>query len=139
MMSDGDVCAGALIEHKGRFLIVQSYHGNWGLPKGHLEPGERPVDAAVREVREEVGIDIDPLHPSFINAHYSYTMPNGVEKLVIVFYAKVDSPEVTIDGQEIRGYLWCELDEAREKLSFPNVKEALSQLLSARDAFIEKK
>ena len=39
-----------------RFLLIRDPYENWGLPKGHLEGGETPVEAAVREVAEETGL-----------------------------------------------------------------------------------
>ena len=39
------------------FLLIRDSYQNWGFPKGHLESGERAEDAALREVREETGID----------------------------------------------------------------------------------
>lgn len=53
----GAIC---LIERAdGRVLLIQqSYRQRWGLPGGLLEKGEAPAAAAVREVREEVGLDI---------------------------------------------------------------------------------
>ena len=39
------------------FLLVTSKKGNWIFPKGFVEPGEAPEDAARKEVREEAGID----------------------------------------------------------------------------------
>lgn len=42
-----------------RFLMLRAYR-NWDLPKGRLEPGETPLEAAIREVREETGLgDLD--------------------------------------------------------------------------------
>lgn len=54
----GAIC---LIERPdGSLLLVrQSYRSRWGVPGGLLQRGERPEDAARREVREEVGIDIE--------------------------------------------------------------------------------
>ena len=40
-----------------QFLLILDGHGNWGFPKGHLEPSELPIAAARREVAEETGLD----------------------------------------------------------------------------------
>ena len=39
------------------FLLIRDSYRNWGFPKGHLEKEERPEAAALREVREETGLD----------------------------------------------------------------------------------
>src|SRR5215207_6401706 len=39
-----------------QFLLIRDPCANWGLPKGHLEGGETPSQAAVREVAEETGL-----------------------------------------------------------------------------------
>jgi 8-oxo-dGTP pyrophosphatase MutT (NUDIX family) len=56
----GNAKAGALLfdEAKNAVLLVQSRGNLWGISKGSLESGETPVDGAIREVREETGIDI---------------------------------------------------------------------------------
>lgn len=56
------VAAGVLIEDdRGYILLVRpSYKSGWDLPGGYVERGESPKEAARREVREELGLDIDP-------------------------------------------------------------------------------
>ena len=39
--------------HRPLFLLIRDSYKNWGFPKGHVEEGERPEDAALREVAEE--------------------------------------------------------------------------------------
>lgn len=52
----------AAILHKGKILVImeedEPYHGGWVLPQGYVRKGERLQEAAVREVKEELGIDI---------------------------------------------------------------------------------
>jgi ADP-ribose pyrophosphatase YjhB (NUDIX family) len=38
------------------FLLIRDPYDNWGLPKGHIEGGETPQQAALREVKEETGL-----------------------------------------------------------------------------------
>ena len=45
-----------IVERKLKFLLLRAYR-NWDFPKGMVEPGEEPIDAAMREVREETTLD----------------------------------------------------------------------------------
>jgi 8-oxo-dGTP pyrophosphatase MutT (NUDIX family) len=61
--------AGGLVKHSsGRYLFIEK-KGKLDLPKGHIEAGEEPEACALREVREECGIDghkiIKPIQPSY--------------------------------------------------------------------------
>jgi 8-oxo-dGTP pyrophosphatase MutT (NUDIX family) len=54
--------AGGVVIKKGgdgpRVAVMRSRYGTWVLPKGEVEKGERPEDAARREVREEIGVRV---------------------------------------------------------------------------------
>ncbi|MCW3843903.1 NUDIX hydrolase [Micromonospora yasonensis] len=54
------VASGVLfVDHKERVLLVRpSYKTHWDIPGGYVEPGESPHAACVREIREELGLDI---------------------------------------------------------------------------------
>jgi 8-oxo-dGTP pyrophosphatase MutT (NUDIX family) len=54
-MSAGVVVV-SVLDRKLKFLLLRAYR-NWDFPKGLVEPGESPIDAAVREVREETTLD----------------------------------------------------------------------------------
>jgi 8-oxo-dGTP diphosphatase len=57
------VAAAALIDADGRVLVQQRAHGKlqglWEFPGGKLEQGETPAAALIRELREELGIDVE--------------------------------------------------------------------------------
>ena len=59
------VGVGAVIVHQGRVLLVQRGHeplkGRWSIPGGLIEIGEMLHEAVVREVREETGLEIEPV------------------------------------------------------------------------------
>jgi 8-oxo-dGTP pyrophosphatase MutT (NUDIX family) len=57
-----EVSAGGIVYRRAgvepaRFLLIRDSYDNWGFPKGHLEDGESPADAARRETGEETGLD----------------------------------------------------------------------------------
>lgn len=49
--------AGGVVIKNGQVLMLKKYYGDWVLPKGKMEKGETTKDTAIREVREETGID----------------------------------------------------------------------------------
>lgn len=86
----------AVIEREGRFLFVEEPDKVTGLPvinqpAGHVEPGESPLDAVRREVREETGLAFTPsaivgLYPlkaangsDYFRICYTGTVPDGAE------------------------------------------------------------
>ena len=66
MNSGVDFAAGGIVLLEQKILIVKNKRGDspedgvswWGYPKGHLEEGEKPSEAAVREVYEETGFEV---------------------------------------------------------------------------------
>ncbi|MFA4950181.1 (deoxy)nucleoside triphosphate pyrophosphohydrolase [Brevundimonas sp.] len=70
------VVAAALIDADGRVLIAQRPEGKalaglWEFPGGKIEPGERPEQALIRELHEELGIDVNAacLAPFVFTSH----------------------------------------------------------------------
>ena len=68
MNSKVDFAAGGIVLHDKLILIVKNKRGDensnksfWGFPKGHLEEGEKPSEAAIREVYEETGFKVQLL------------------------------------------------------------------------------
>lgn len=104
----------------GRVLLVRQVDsGQWATIGGMVEPDEDPRAAAVREAKEEAGIDVelgrilDVLGGPGFRVRY----PNGDETayVTIVFDAQVISGELAADGEETNECAWFEqgsLDEA---------------------------
>ena len=67
--------AGAVVVEEGTCLLVRRGH-EWAFPKGHIENGEGPGDAARREVREETGIDV-ALDDALGFTRYEFKSNNG--------------------------------------------------------------
>ena len=109
--------------------------GAWETVHGRLEPGERPEEAAVREVREETGLAVDRLYNVTVQPFYLHGF--GTVQLAVVFCAFVREPaEVTL-GPEHEAHAWLSVSEAATRFHWPREREALShvvQLLGAGDA-----
>lgn len=86
------ITVAAIIEYQGRFLLVEEEdQGRRVLnqPAGHLEEGESLVDAVIREVREETGLDF---RPQGLVGVYRLTLPQGQTFLRFCFHGQVQQP-----------------------------------------------
>jgi 8-oxo-dGTP pyrophosphatase MutT (NUDIX family) len=126
--------AGAIIFHKENgkieYLLLKGSGGtkNWTLPKGLIEKGEDLEEAALRESREETGLENLRLIPGFketvrffFKAKYDYQLERGLKigqtilKFVTYFLAESPSREVKISFEH-EDYGWFSFEEAAEKL-----------------------
>ncbi|MDR1426821.1 MAG: NUDIX hydrolase [Bifidobacteriaceae bacterium] len=95
----------------------------WCLPKGHVEQGETPARAAVREIREETGIVGQVLrHLGTIDYWFSGT-ERRVHKTVHHYLLSALGGTLSADGdpdEEAEEARWVALDDLRELLAYPN-------------------
>lgn len=91
--------------HGAILLMGRADTGGWGLPGGFLDPGESLEDAARREVREEVGLDLGELTllNVFSGADQYYRYPNGdqVFNVTAVFTARAPDQDLRLDPGEV--------------------------------------
>jgi len=109
--------------------------GAWELVHGRIEPGERPADAARREVGEETGLAIDRLYHITVNPFYLHT-PDTIQ-MAIVFAAIVSMDQPVVLGAEHDAYRWRSPRSALTQLTWPREHEAVRyavHLLRAGDA-----
>ncbi|MCS7059617.1 MAG: NUDIX domain-containing protein [Anaerolineae bacterium] len=112
-----------------RYLLVQHRAGHWSFPKGHAEPGETETQAALRELREETGIQQVTLQADLpIIETYSF-LRNGqpVQKTVQYFVGLVDHDVVKIQDKELCAYRWATYDEAHTLITFPESRRVLQE------------
>ncbi|MCZ3389863.1 MAG: NUDIX domain-containing protein [Actinomycetia bacterium] len=100
----------------GRLLLVhQIDRQQWGTVGGAVEPGESPADAAVREAREETGLEVEltGLVAALGGPGFQMTYPNGDEcaYISIVFDARVVGGELVADGVEVSQCAWFTKDD----------------------------
>ena len=107
---------GAAIVRDGRALVTvrarEPEKGRVDVPGGFLKVGEHPVDGLVREVREELGVEIEVVEGPVLLAPHTYG-PDGAYVLAIGFRTRIVSgePDPTDDVAEIRWISAEEIDD----------------------------
>lgn len=126
--------------HGRRYLVIRSSRSAslvtkrkkvvefWDLPKGVLESGERGIDAALREAKEEVGIVSDrmDLVEGFKKTVRYFTRRGGKTRLKFAafFLARVKTARVRLSWEHDR-FEWLAYRNAHVRLSLPQMKDAL--------------
>ncbi len=132
-----------VIRHNGgdwRVLALQraadaKRPGSWETVYGKIDSGERPEDAAVRELSEETGLEVKALYNVTVNSFYLHA--KRTIEMCIVFAAFVaDDSEVAI-GEEHQHFEWLPIEEACERYTWPREAHSLRdahRLLASGDA-----
>ena len=100
-------------------LILRAYK-NWDFPKGRVEPGEEPIDAAKREAEEETGLT--DLEFPFGETSYRETLPYANGKVARYYLAATTQEDVRLaishelGRPEHHEFRWVSFDEAEELL-----------------------
>jgi len=127
--------SGGVIRHHDTYLILQYGLGHWGFVKGHIEAGETPTDAFLREAREETGLtahDLRLIEGFNEKIHYFYKK-NGQTIYKEVQYFLADSHTQVISlSSEHKAYLWLPFQKAIKTITFPEDRE----ILEKADAFL---
>jgi 8-oxo-dGTP diphosphatase len=125
-VTTGVVVTAAVVERDGRFLLTRRLAGThlagrWEFPGGKCEPGEAHGAALVRELREELAVDID-VGPLLLSTTHAY--PERTVELH-VYAARLRGAPVPQLGQEMR---WVERAQLHA-LEFPDADAALIAVL----------
>lgn len=102
-------------------------YGKFDIPKGHLNEGETDFEAALRECREEAGIEVTESDMLWGHEHFVASRPH---KDVVIFLASTDQDPVIRKNPETNRFehdaiRWLSWDKIREK-SYPYLRDAFS-------------
>ncbi len=107
-------------------LIRHRAKGHWSFPKGHVEGDETERETALREVKEETGLDI-LLRDGFRECVEYYPKP-GVKKQVVYFLGYLDhEQELRRQEEEVSEIGWIALDRAADIVTFKNDKNLIAK------------
>ena len=138
-VSAGGVCARAREGGGHDVALIRTHEGRWQLPKGWIEAGEPPEAAAIREVREEAGIDAEVIE-QIGTVRYRYVSkydaePALIRKQVHVFLMRYVAGSTDDHDDEVQEARWVDIDEALRTLTF---KDEQRMVQMARDALAAK-
>jgi 8-oxo-dGTP pyrophosphatase MutT (NUDIX family) len=111
------------------FLLIKDSYQNWGFPKGHLESGERAEDAALREVREETGIDDLSMRGRIETIDWYFRFRGQLIHKVCHFYLMETSQAMTNPqhAEGITACRWVSFEDARAAISYANARKVLGR------------
>lgn len=121
------------IDGQPHILVIRDPYQNWGLPKGHLEDGERNGEAAMREVREETGLEDLVLGKELASIDWYFRAGGKLIHKFCAFYLMTSRegdphPEA---AEGITECVWLPLDEAAARISYDNARDVVH---AAREA-----
>ncbi len=128
-----EVSAGGIVfrrqEGQPSFLLIRDSYDNWGFPKGHLENGESPAEAARRETMEETGLDSLVLQGPIrvIDWHFRFRGRHIHKYCHFFLFESPDGDAAPQLAEGITACQWRVLSEALEVLSYDNARGVLKR------------
>jgi 8-oxo-dGTP diphosphatase len=115
-------------------LMIADRQGRWSFPKGMVDAGEEPADAARREVREETGVEGEVL--SLLGeTHYFFRQGGQVVSKKVYFYLiRAVSRAITPQLSEVADARWFPAEEALRRSAFAANTELLRKAIAALQA-----
>ncbi len=139
-----ETSAGGVVFRHGRegvvFLLIRDSYNNWGFPKGHLEAGEEPERAALREVSEETGLGALVMRAAIEVIEWQFRFRGRQIHKVCHFYLMETRQRRTKPQLEegITACRWVTFEQATQMLAYDNAKSVLQRahaiLASTQDA-----
>ena len=127
-------CGGVILDGRKVLLVqVKNMKGKkiWTFPKGHIEAGETPRQAALREVLEETGYKATIIRP-MIRVKYAFTFQgNYIKKMVQWYLMKKLGRIGKHDASEILSIRWVSLLKAHELVQYPSDIRLVDMLLAS--------
>lgn len=118
----------AVIKRGDKFILIKrnqqetAYPGKWCLPGGKMEREESILDALKREVKEEVGLEIE--NEKTLVQDFNFIRPDGINVVGLSFLVKPKPGDVKL-GSDFDGFRWISLDELEKFDHIPGIEEAV--------------
>jgi len=121
---------GVVLNDVGEVLLIRHRNGSWVFPKGHIESGESKVDAAVREVEEEAGVQAAIVDPRQ-TWQTEYVNPRHEGRRITWYLLRTHATEAVMREPIFPSGGFFTPDEALGMLAFEEDRTLLRQVLRA--------
>lgn len=112
---------GTIIFNDNKVLVIKQLSGFWGFPKGHVDFNEMEVETAIRETKEEVGLDV--LVDTNLRFSIFYLVRDNCLKEVVYFISYLNGNDlISIQEDEVEEAIWVDIDRVYDILTFDNLK-----------------
>ena len=133
------IAAGGVVLRQGEHgqevaLLGRVNDGSWVLPKGTPGEGETLEETALREVREETGLDVRILRPLGTMEYWFAAGGERVHKLVTFFLMEAVGGDVALHDHEYDLVRWVGVSEARRMLTFDTYRDVLDRATAPEEA-----
>ena len=117
---------GAVVCFDNKVLVEHMSLGHYSIPKGHVEKNDKDeIDTARREIKEELGLEVDFI-PSFRTSIW-YSPFDGVNKEVVFYLAKAKNKEIKVDNKEVSDAYWISFEDCMRVLSFDSDRDVIKK------------
>lgn len=128
-----ETSAGGLVldeSHRGALIGRQDRRGRmvWSLPKGHIEEGETPEVAAIREIREETGISGAIVAPLGVIDFWFMAENRRVHKTVHHFLLRAEGGELSSEDAEVDSVEWVPLADMSTRLAYADERRLMDRV-----------
>ena len=122
------------IENINHYLIIQSLNGDVGFPKGHMESGESELETAIRELKEETGVDVKVIQGFRRQIEYELRRVPDTIKQSVYFLGECTSDKITCQEAEVTEAGFVSYEDALKLLTFEETKN----ILEDAEKFLDK-
>ncbi len=127
----------AVVDEENRLLLIRrSDNDSWALPGGGMDPGESISEAAIRETKEETGIDceITGMIGIYTNPRHVMAYDDGEvrQEFSVCFHARVLSGQPREDGSETKEVRWVEPADVPGLSIHPSMRRRIDAALAGR-------
>ncbi len=126
-----DIPQKVFLVHEGKVLLTREADGKWQPPGGRLNVGEQPEEGLRREIREEIGVEIDVkgIFDTFV-----FTSASGLAHYVVIYLAALQGmlDDLKPDSGEMVEIRWCGADAFDDLDMKDGYKLALEKYFHAR-------